>query len=85
MSIFPRSGARVLKGLKWLKYYNLQKRQITFTLGLNAAKNTDYMEKRFKLKLFRIKFSTKKSVGAYVYLPPEWSYGAPKTDVFEIL
>ncbi len=35
-------------GLIWLKYYNVLKRQITFTLRLNADKNNDYMEKRFK-------------------------------------
>ncbi len=47
MSIFPRSKASGLKRLIWMKY-NVQKWQITFTLGLNAAKNTDYMEKSFK-------------------------------------
>ncbi len=41
-----------------------------FTSGLNAAKNTEYIEKCFEQKLFRIKFPTKKSVGAYVYLHP---------------
>ncbi len=48
MSICPMSGARGLKTLKGLKNYDVQKRQITFTLGLNAGKNTDYMEKSFK-------------------------------------
>ncbi len=41
-----------------------------FTLGPNAAKSTDYIKKCFEQKLFRIKFPKKKSVGAYVYLPP---------------
>ncbi len=45
MSISPRSGARLLERLMWLKYYNVQKRQIIFTLGLNAAKNTDFIKK----------------------------------------
>ncbi len=36
-----------LERLTRLKYYNVQKRQI-ITLGLNTAKNTAYMEKRFK-------------------------------------
>ncbi len=45
VSIFPRSGATRLERLIWLKYYNVQKRQIIFTLGLNAAKNTDFMKK----------------------------------------
>ncbi len=31
-----------------------------FTLGLNAAKTTDYTEKYFKQKLRRIEFPTKK-------------------------
>ncbi len=34
------------------------------TLGFSAAENTNYMKKRFKYKLFRIKFPT----SAYVYL-----------------
>ncbi len=44
-----------------------------FTLGLNAAENTHHLQKSFKRKLFRIKFRTKKSVSAYVYLPLEWN------------
>ncbi len=46
-----------------------------FNLPLNAAKNTDYVEKWFKQKLFGIKFPTKKAVGAYVYLLKEWNKG----------
>ncbi len=49
-----------------------------FTLGLNAEKNTDYIEKWFKQKLHKIKFSTKNSKEANLYLPLEWSYGASK-------
>ncbi len=48
MSIALRSGARGLKRWVWLKYYDVQKWQITFSLGLNAAKNTDYMEESFE-------------------------------------
>ncbi len=44
-----------------------------FTLGLNVAKNIDYIEKRFKRKLRKIKFPTKNLVEAYLYLPLEWS------------
>ncbi len=44
-----------------------------FTLGLNAAKNTHYIEKSFKKKLFGIEFWAKKSASAYVYLPSEWN------------
>ncbi len=53
MSISPQSGARGLEKLIWLKYYNEQKRQITFTLGLNAVKNTPYMRKKVQVKVFK--------------------------------
>ncbi len=45
MSIFPKSGARVLKKLPCLRYYNVQKLENRLTLWLNAAKNSDYMKK----------------------------------------
>ncbi len=48
------------------------------TLALDFGKNTYYIEKCFKLKFLSIKFHTKKSVGACVYLPQECNYGAPK-------
>ncbi len=48
MSTSPRSEASGLGRLIWLKYYFVQKWQITFTLWLDAAKNTDYMERTFK-------------------------------------
>ncbi len=48
MSISLRSGARGLERLIRLKYYNVQKRQITFALGLNATESTDYMKKIFE-------------------------------------
>ncbi len=41
-----------------------------FTLQLNAAKNTNYIEKCFKQKLFRTKFPTKKPVGRICLSPP---------------
>ncbi len=34
-----------------LKSYNVQKWEIKFTLGLNAAKNTHYIKKSFKIKV----------------------------------
>ncbi len=52
------------------------KRESRFTLDLHTAKITDYIKKRFKQKLLSIKFLAKMSVGAYVYLPQKWSYGA---------
>ncbi len=47
-------------------------------------KNTDYTKKSFKWKLLRKQFSTKNSVGAHVYLSPEWSKGVWKIAMFEI-
>ncbi len=84
MSI-PPTMEQGLERLIRLKYYNVQKWQVTFTLGLNAVKNTAYMEKSVKQKLFRIKFPTKKSLGVCVYLPLEWIKGAQKIDMIEIL
>ncbi len=40
--------------------HNLLEWECGFTLGLNAATNTDYIKKCFEQKLFRIKFSRKK-------------------------
>ncbi len=48
MSISPRSGARGLERLVQMKYYYVQNRQITFTVGLNAAKNTDRVKTIFE-------------------------------------
>ncbi len=56
-----------------------------FSLVLNTAKSTDYIEECFKQKLFRIKFATKTSMGVFVYLPQKWSYRAAKIYVFEML
>ncbi len=36
-----------------------------FTSWLNAAKNSDNIEKYFKQRLYRIKFPAKNSMGAY--------------------
>ncbi len=46
MSI-PPNGATGIGRLIWLRFYNVQKWQITFTLGLDADKNTDYIKKWF--------------------------------------
>ncbi len=60
-SISSRIGARGLQRLSLVKYYNVLEWESRFTLGLNAAKNTDYFKKFFK-KLFRIKYHTENSV-----------------------
>ncbi len=49
----------VSKDLPFLKYYNALEWGSKFTIGLNTAKNIDYIEKCFKRKLRRIKFPTK--------------------------
>ncbi len=40
-----------------------------FTLRLNTAKSTDYIEKCFRQKWSKIKFSKKKKKDAHLYLP----------------
>ncbi len=54
----------------FLIYYYVLEWKSRFTLGLNAAKSTDCIEKCFKQKSYKIKFPTKLSVGAYIYPPP---------------
>ncbi len=76
MSFYPPpwSGARGLERLIQLKYYNVLKWQITFTLRLNSDKNTDYMEKSLDkscLELHSLQ-KTQWAHSAYVYLPLEW-------------
>ncbi len=44
-----------------------------FFLGLKASKIIDCIEKCYKQKLHKIKFPTKNSESAYLYLPQEWS------------
>ncbi len=66
MSTSLRSGASGLQGLPCLKYYNVLKLGRRLTSGLSVTENTDFMKKCFKVKLFRIKFTEKKSEGAYV-------------------
>ncbi len=74
MSISPKRGVKDLQRLISFKCYKVLKWESRFTLGLNAAKNTDYIKKSFKEKLFWIKFSIKNLVSAYVYLSSEWRY-----------
>ncbi len=52
-----------------------------FTLGLNTAKSTHYIEKWFNKKLSKIIFPTKISWIAYVYLLPS---GAKELQRFTI-
>ncbi len=47
--------------------------QNRFFLGLKASKIIDCIEKWFKQKLYKIKFPTKNSMSACLYLPQKWS------------
>ncbi len=66
------SGAGGFQRLPFLKYYNVPKWENKFTLGLKTARNTNYIKNCFKQKLLRLKFPTKNSVDAYLYLSQEW-------------
>ncbi len=52
---------------------NVLEWETRFILGLNAAINTDYIEKWSEQKLFRTNFPTKYVVDANLYLHQEWS------------
>ncbi len=82
--ISSRSGARGLERLSCFKY-NILKWDGAFTLGINTAKITDKIKKCFKWNMLIIQFPEKKVVGAYVYHPQEWIYGASKIETFEII
>ncbi len=73
MYIFPRNGAKELQGFICFKCYIVPKGKSRLTLGLNTAENTDYVQNFFKEKLFWIKFFTKSSMGACVFLSRVWS------------
>ncbi len=45
MFIFPRNGLKGFKDALRLKYYNTLEWESRFTLGLNTAKNVDYIKK----------------------------------------
>ncbi len=48
--------------------YDVQKWQITFTLGLNAGENTDYMEKATSKRCLEL--NSYKNVGGPICRPP---------------
>ncbi len=82
MSISCRSGAKVLKRLIWLKYYFVLKRQSTFSLGLNVAKNTYQIE---KIQIVQNEISYKKVNGRICLFPPGVDLGISKDEYVEIL
>ncbi len=77
MSISPQGGARRLERLTWLKYYNVQKRQIIFTLGLNAVKNTDFMKKSSSKSCLELN-SLQKVMGCICLFSPGVELGGSK-------
>ncbi len=73
MSISPWSGARAFERLACSKY--VRKRQITFYLWLNVAKNTHRI-KNLQIKFFQNWIWSKKVWGRICLLPPppmKWS------------
>ncbi len=73
VSIYLCSWVRGLHRLSFLEYFNALEYESRFTSGLNTTKNTRDVKKCFKQKLFRIKFSSKNSANAYLYLAQKWS------------
>ncbi len=69
MSISPRKGGRGLERLPSLRHYNALKQNGTLTSELNAAKNTHYIKKCFKMKVIEYWISYKK-VGWRTCLSP---------------
>ncbi len=49
--------------------HNVLKWESRFTLGLNAARNTDYIKQCFKQKLFKIKFPKKTHGRIPLFIP----------------
>ncbi len=84
MSISYKSEARVFQRLIYFKYYIVLKGIVDSLHGLNLPKLPIIAENASN-KLLSIKFLTKKSVDAHVYLPQEWSQEAPKIDTFQTL
>ncbi len=62
-SISARSGTRWLQRLQFCKYYVVLEWENRFTLRMDAAKNTDYINQFLKQKLLRTEFSTKNPGG----------------------
>ncbi len=48
MCVSSRIEAKGLERLIWLKYYIILKQQITFSLEVNAVKNTHHIKKSFQ-------------------------------------
>ncbi len=77
------SGAVRLERLIWLKYYFVLKRQNTFSLGLNAAKNT-HQKKASNKSSLELNFVQKKQ-RAYMPISPGVELGDQKINMVEIL
>ncbi len=78
------SGARRLQRSVCLKLYNVQKWEIGFTFGLNAAKNTHYVKKGSNKSCLELNF-VQKSSRAHMSISPASGAGAPQISTFEIV
>ncbi len=76
----PQRRARGLERLIRFNYYTVLKFESRFIFGLNAVEIANYIIKLFKLKLLRIKFCTKKSVGTCLFRP-RMKVGTSKIDM----
>ncbi len=70
MSIRPQSGAQGLERLIWLKYDIVLKCQITFNLGLSAAKDTNHINKSSIKSCLELNF-LQKSSRAHISISPK--------------
>ncbi len=82
-----QSGARGLERSVCLKFYNEQKREIRFTLGLNVAKKYSLHQKKLRVKVVQNWISYKKVRKRICLSPPLVEPGAwpPKISMLEIL
>ncbi len=69
MSISPTSEAKELQRSIYLKFYYVQKWEIIFIVGLNAAKNMHYIKKASNKSCSELNF-VQKSPGHICLSPP---------------
>ncbi len=78
MSVSLQNGARGLKILPCLKYYNVLKQENRLTLGLNTAKNTGFMKTILEVKVVENSISYKKVSRRMYLFPPGVELGGLK-------
>ncbi len=80
MSISPKIGDRGFKRSVCLKSYNVQKKEIGFTSGFNAAKNTHYIKKTSNKSCSELNF-VQTNPGARMSISPTSRAGGLKRSV----